>query len=257
MTTVNLAFECLGEQHPGRPLLVLHGFFASGRNWRGLARQLAVRRRVYLLDMRNHGLSPQAALMDYPSMAADVLQFMDTQQIAVADLLGHSMGGKIAMWLALQASPRIGHLIIADIAPVTYSHNFDNTVQALRDLPLHSLTNRKQAETSLAAAIPDLSYRQFLLQNLVLEQGQYRWRVNLDYFQTNGHFIVGFPEPGAGLIFQRPVLFLSGEASGYIRPEAIYRYFPLAEIVELAGTGHWLHVDAPEQFLALLEAHLS
>lgn len=248
MQAVELAFEVFGEQHGGTPLLILHGFFASSRNWRSIARQLAAERPVYVLDMRNHGTSPHAEHMDYPAMAADLALFMETQDLAKVHLLGHSMGGKIAMWFALHYPARVGKLMVADIAPVSYVHSFDNTVNALKDLPLSELGNRKQAEEWLAETIPDLNYRQFLLQNLLLENGVYRWRVNLDIFHRNAHHIVGFPESVAIESYPEPALFLSGEHSAYIQSDAVYRLFPKALISEIPGTGHWLHVDAPERF---------
>lgn len=246
--TVPLAFEAFDEGASGCPLLILHGFFASSRNWRSIARTLAAQRPVYVLDMRNHGASPTAAVMDYPSMAADVLGFMDVQGFETAAVLGHSMGGKVAMWLALQQPQRIRHLLIADISPVAYRHTFDNTLSALNALPLQAISNRKQAETQLAAAIPDLSYRQFLLQNLVLENGRYRWRVDLDNFQRNAPFIVGFPDTAACQPYPQPALFLAGEQSNYIQPDAIAALFPAAVIEAIAGTGHWLHAEAPQVF---------
>ena len=248
MQTVELAFESFGEQHAGCPLLILHGFFASSRNWRTIAKQLAHSRRVYVLDMRNHGLSPHAARMDYPAMAADVEMFMASRAIETADFLGHSMGGKIAMWLALHYPRRIENLIVADIAPVKYDHCFDPALKALKDLPLSDLGNRKQAEEWLAPMIADMNYRQFLLQNLLFQDGHYRWRINLNFFQANAHHIVGFPDIGAIEAYPKPALFLSGERSVYIRGDAIYRLFPKATISEIAGTGHWLHVDAPQLF---------
>jgi esterase len=253
----NLNFEHFGEQHSGCPLLILHGFFASARNWRSIAKQLATHRPVYVLDMRNHGLSPHHPVMDYPTMTADVLAFMDKQHITQAALLGHSMGGKIAMWFALHHPQRIQSLIIVDIAPVSYEHSFDTTVQALRDLPLDSFNNRKQMEEWLAPAIADLTYRQFLLQNLQLADGHYSWRVNLDYFQHNAPYIVAFPETAPGPQYQHPALFLAGEHSPYIRAEAVYRLFPQAQIQEIPGTGHWLHVDAPQEFVQRVESWLA
>jgi esterase len=248
MQAVELAFECFGEQHGGSPLLILHGFFASSRNWRAIARQLAASHRVYVPDMRNHGASPHAEHMDYPAMAADIALFMDKMEIAKAHFLGHSMGGKIAMWFALHHPQRVEKLMVADIAPVSYSHNFDNTVNALKNLPLNELGNRKQAEDWLASAIPDLNYRQFLLQNLLLRDGAYRWRVNLEFFHRNAHHIVAFPESFANVSYPEPALFLAGESSAYIHSEAVYRLFPQATISEILGTGHWLHVEAPERF---------
>ena len=248
MQTVELEFECFGEQHSGCPLLILHGFFASARNWRSIAKQLAAERRVYVLDMRNHGNSPHSEQMHYPAMAADLAAFMDSRQIKVADLLGHSMGGKIAMWFALQYPQRIGKLIVADISPVSYQHSFDRTATALKALPLAALSNRKQAEEWLTPEIPDQNYRQFLLQNLLLQDGNYRWRINLDYFQRNAHFIVEFPDTTGVAAYPQPVFFLAGEHSAYIHREAIFALFPLAVIGEIPGTGHWLHVDAPQVF---------
>jgi pimeloyl-ACP methyl ester carboxylesterase len=249
----NLVFEQFGEQHSGCPLLILHGFFASSRNWRAIAKRLANHRRVYVLDMRNHGGSPHNPLMDYPNMAADVLAFMDKQHVSKADLLGHSMGGKIAMWFALHYPQRLGALIVVDIAPVSYQHSFDPTIQALRDLPLNNFSNRKQMEEWLAPAIADLNYRQFLLQNLLFVDGAYHWRVNLDYFQDNAPNIVAFPPVPANAFYPNPALFLAGEHSRYIQPEAVLPLFPAAKIIEMAGCGHWLHVDAPQLFIEQVE----
>ncbi len=248
MQTVELAFEAFGEQHNGSPLLILHGFFASSRNWRSIARQLAGHRRVFVLDMRNHGDSPHDEQMDYPVMAADLLEFMERHRIFTADLLGHSMGGKIAMWFALNHPERVNKLIVADISPVSYVYNFDKTINALKDLPLHGISNRKQAEEWLAFAIPDINYRQFLLQNLLLQDGFYRWRINPEFFRKNAHYIVAFPETDKVKPYPKPVLFLGGEKSEYIHSHAIYRLFPKALITEIAGSGHWVHVDAPQLF---------
>ena len=257
MSVLELSFESFNPDSLATPLLILHGFFASARNWRGLAKRFSEQRPVYVLDLRNHGGSPHDARMDYPQLAEDVIAFLDQHGFDQADFLGHSMGGKVAMWLALHQPKSIRQLIVADISPVSYSHCFDHTISSLRGLDLAKLSNRKQAEENLAEAIPDLSYRQFLLQNLLLEQGEYHWRVNLDYFQANAAHIVAFPDVSPGTAFKKPVLFLSGEQSYYIRPEAIYPLFPEAQIVELAGTGHWLHIDAPEEFLRLSEDWLN
>ncbi|TAK60218.1 alpha/beta fold hydrolase, partial [Methylobacter sp.] len=149
METVQLAFEEFGDSN-NSPLIILHGFFASSRNWRQIALRLSVRFHVYVPDMRNHGASPHHPLMDYPAMTADLLQFMDDHGLKTASLLGHSMGGKVAMWLALSAPDRVNKLVVADIAPVSYKHNFDKTIQSLKALPLAEISNRKQAETLLA-----------------------------------------------------------------------------------------------------------
>ena len=255
MRAVELAFESFGE--PGQPpLLIIHGFLAASRNWRTVARQLALSHHVYVLDMRNHGNSPHAELLDYPNMANDLLAFMDKHKIAVAHLLGHSMGGKVAMWFALHYPARVGHLIVADIAPVSYQHSFDALVAALSEVPVASIGNRKQAEEALADAVPDLAYRQFLLQNLLLKDGTYYWRINLDIIQKNAHHIVGFPELG-GTNFSRPVLFIGGGNSKYLHKQAIATVFPQASISEIPDTGHWLYVEAPEAFCGLVNDWLA
>ena len=238
------------------PLVILHGFFASSRNWRQIAEQLASKRRVYVPDLRNHGTSPHHAQMDYPTMTADVLDFLNQQGIGRADLLGHSMGGKIAMWFALHHAERLNKLVVADIAPVTYRHGFAKLITALKALPLTELSNRKQAETFLADAIPDLSYRQFLLQNLVLEQGHYRWRINLDYFACNADHIAGFPAVDGLPGYKEACLFLAGAESNYVQAETLPALFPQARLERLAGAGHWLHVQQPMAFIEWVEHFL-
>ncbi len=256
MSNLELSFEAFGAEHSGPPLIILHGFFACARNWRGIARLLAARRPVYILDQRNHGGSPHHPVMDYPALAADVTDFMDQQGFAQADIVGHSMGGKVAMWLALHNPKRVHKLIIADIAPVSYRHSFDHTIQTLRQLPLSELRNRKQAEQLLAGAHTDIAYIQFLLQNLQLSNGAYYWRVNLDYFAANAANIVAFPEPACEP-YPAAALFLAGENSAYVQAEAIYALFPQATLVTLKNAGHWLQVDAPAALQAEIEAWLA
>jgi esterase len=251
MTSIALAYDSFGE--PGDiPLLIVHGFLAASRNWRAVAKRLAERHHVYVLDMRNHGSSPHAEVLDYPSMAADLLAFMDSHGISRAHLLGHSMGGKAVMWFALHYPERVTGLIVADIAPVSYQHSFDDLVDALSRLPVHSIGNRKEAEEALAETIPDLAYRQFLLQNLLLKDGTYYWRINLDIIQKNAHHIVGFPDVGESR-FVRPVLFIGGGNSKYLDEDAIYAVFPQARIVKIPDTGHWLYVEEPAAFCSLVE----
>ncbi|MGD0958568.1 MAG: alpha/beta fold hydrolase [Methylomonas sp.] len=209
MPPVELAYEHYGEQHSGCPLIILHGFFGSSRNWRAIAQRLAADYPVYVLDMRNHGLSPHAPEMDYPSMAEDLAFFMERLNLSRAHILGHSMGGKIAMWFALQQPERVENLLIADISPVSYAHSFENLIQALKNLPLHELGNRKQADIWLEPYISESPYRQFLLQNLAFQDGNYYWRVNLDYFLDNAGFIAAFPELENIQPYPKPVLFLA------------------------------------------------
>lgn len=255
MKIVELAFEEFGDSN-NSPLIILHGFFASSRNWRQIALRLAARFHVYVPDIRNHGASPHNPLMDYPSMAADLLRFMDDHNFKTASLLGHSMGGKVAMWLALTAADRVNKLIVADIAPVSYKHSFDKTILGLKTLPLAEISNRKQAETLLAETIPELSYRQFLLQNLVLQDGKYCWRVDLDIFHQMSPNIAAFPNADHLAPFTGKALFIAGADSDFVKPEDIKSLFPKAALSTIADAGHWLHIQQPDAFTTLVEDFL-
>lgn len=252
---INLNFEEYGESDLPA-LIILHGFFASSRNWRQVAKKLAAQHHVYVLDMRNHGGSPHTEIMDYPAMAADIALFLQTQQLTKANILGHSMGGKVAMWLALSAPECIDKLIVADISPVSYRHSFDNLIQALKDLPLEQLSTRKQADNLLSNAIPEASFRQFLLQNLVLKEGAYCWRIDLDIFANTADNIIAFPETGALAAYTDKALFLSGETSSYVQEDSVYKLFPQAKIKVIAGAGHWLQAEQPELFCKAVDRFL-
>lgn len=255
METVELAFEEFGDPN-NSPLIILHGFFASSRNWRQIAVRLAARFHVYVPDMRNHGASPHHPLMDYPAMAADLRRFMDDRGLKTASLLGHSMGGKVAMWFALSSPDRVNKLVVADIAPVSYKHSFEKTILALKALPLAEISNRKQAETLLAETIPELSYRQFLLQNLVLQDGKYCWRVDLDIFHRMASNIAAFPDADHFSSFTGKALFIAGADSDFVKPGDIKSLFPEAALSTIAGAGHWLHIQQPDAFIALVENFL-
>jgi pimeloyl-ACP methyl ester carboxylesterase len=254
--TVDLAFEEFGDPD-NSPIIILHGFFASSRNWRQIAQKLAVQYHVYVPDMRNHGVSPQHRLLDYPNMTADLLRFIEQRGLDSVHLLGHSMGGKVAMWFALAAPERVGKLIVIDIAPVSYPHSFDNTILALKALPLADISNRKQAEMLLVSAIPELSYRQFLLQNLILRDSQYCWRVDLDVFYQMSVHIAGFPQTDHLAAYVGKVLFIAGGDSDFVKPESINSLFPKAVLSIIDNAGHWLHVQQPDAFTEQVEGFLA
>jgi esterase len=255
METVELAYEELGKDNP-IPLIILHGFFASSRNWRKIAERLSGEFHVYVLDMRNHGLSPHHEIMGYPSMTADVLRFMAVHKLTTAHIMGHSMGGKIAMWLALNHPDRMGKLLVVDIAPKSYTHSFDNTIQALIDLPLAQIHNRKQAEILLAKGIPELDYRQFLLQNLALKEGRYHWRIDLEVFMRMASNIAAFPENQDLSPYSGECIFIAGAESAYLAPKDTLSLFPNALFRTIANAGHWLHVQQPEVFTEVVEKFL-
>jgi esterase len=255
MNTVELAYEELGKDNP-IPLIILHGFFASSRNWRKIAERLSSAYHVYVVDMRNHGSSPHHPKMDYPSMTADILRFMDEHALTTAHVVGHSMGGKIAMWLALNHPERLGKLIVVDIAPKSYTHNFDKTIQALIDLPLAEIQHRKQAEQMLAKNIPELDYRQFLLQNMVLEDGSYHWRVDLAIFLLTAPNILAFPETQGKSSYSGQTLFVAGANSFYLTEKDTLHLFPNALFETIADAGHWVHAQQPEIFTEVVENFL-
>jgi pimeloyl-ACP methyl ester carboxylesterase len=249
MHTVTLAFEQFGEMR-NPPLIILHGFFASARNWRQIAEKLSATFCVYVLDARNHGASPHYEIMNYETMAADVAHFITQKALQNVALIGHSMGGKTAMWLALKYPNLVQNLIVVDIAPIRYKHSFEPLINALKSLPLAELTNRKQADLWLENAIPELAYRQFLLQNLVLKSGgQYQWRIDLDIFQRNAANILTFPAIENVAQFVGKTLFIAGGNSRYIKENSTEMLFPFAKIQVIPNAEHWIHVQQPEAFL--------
>ncbi len=255
METLDLAYEELGNENKSS-LLILHGFFASSRNWRAISDKLATNYHVFVPDMRNHGRSPHHQQMDYPSMAADVLAFMHKHNLSSVNLIGHSMGGKVAMWLALHYPKIISKLIIVDIAPKRYDQSFDRILHALANLPLAKLQNRKQAEALLAESIPQQEYRQFLLQNLVLADGKYQWRINLSIYLNNADHIASFPDTASLQPFEGETMFIAGAESNYVNPNDTQTLFPGSQYKPIEGTGHWLHVQKPEVFLQEVESFL-
>lgn len=256
METVELFSENFGDKdHP--PLIILHGFFASSRNWRQIAKKLAADFNVYVLDLRNHGSSPHHEWMDYPSMAADLLLFLQQNNLPKVSLLGHSMGGKVAMWFALNHPEYVDNLLMVDIAPVSYQHSFNEVIEALMALPLTEIQNRKQAEAFLSSSIADLSFRQFLLQNLSLEEGHYSWRIDLGIFYRMADNIIAFPETGLLAPYQAKAVFIAGGNSSYVSADDIVELFPYAKLEIMSEAGHWLHVEKTNEFIALLNEYLN
>jgi len=255
---LDLAFSVTGD---GPPLIILHGLFGWKRNWAGIAKALQDDYRVYTLDLRNHGESPHGADMSYPDMADDVARFIDTQRLFPVRLVGHSMGGKTAMTLALTAPGMIDRLTIVDIAPVTYARDYDHYIRALQAVDVKNATRRSDIENSLAQEFPDRSVRAFLLQNLVkYPTGEYGWRVNLDAISGHMGDIMGFPATPDAHGYPGQTLFLGGRQSDYIAPahrSTIDRLFPHAEIDYIEGAGHWVHADQPVAFVKRLQSFLT
>lgn len=244
------------ELGTGPPVALLHGLFGAGRNLGAVQRRLAARYRVLALDLRNHGDSPHAAGMDYAALAEDVRETLAARDALPAALIGHSMGGKAAMRLTLDRPESVTRLLVADIAPVPYEHGNGAYAAAMAALPLTPGLTRAAADAALAPAVPDASVRGFLLQNLRLGAAP-AWRIGLAEIAAGLADIEGWESPPG--TYPGPTLFVAGARSGYIRPEyrpAIRALFPAARFVTLRGSGHWVHADNPDGFIAVAEAFL-
>lgn len=238
------------------PLVIVHGLFGSARNWGGMARRLSGPRDVVAPDLRNHGDSPHRPGHAYADLAADLAGVLAAEG-RPCDLLGHSMGGKAAMVLALTRGALVRRLVVADIAPVAYAHDNSRHVAAMRGLDLAGLTSRAEADRRLAPAVPDAALRAFLLQSLDLKAVPPRWRLNLDALEAAMPAIVGWPVVEGR--FDGPALFVAGAESSYVLPAhraAIAALFPRARVARLAGAGHWLHADQPRAFEGAVETFL-
>ena len=240
------------------PLVIAHGLFGSARNWATLAKRFAEARPVIAVDLRNHGDSGWDDAMEYVSMGADLLETLDAELGAdsQAVLLGHSMGGKTMMAAALAAPERVAGMISADMAPVVYTHSHAPFIDAMRGMDLSQVTRRSQADPLLAEAVPEPPLRAFILQNLVIEDGRARWRLNLDAISAAMSELTGWPsslEPNAltARRYDGPALFYHGGASDYVTEAAqgrIRLLFPAAQIEAMPGAGHWLHAERPDAF---------
>lgn len=257
---LTLAFEESGD---GPPVVILHGLFGSSRNWRSVARALAPQHRVLCVDLRNHGASPWADSMGYLEMAADVAALITRQRLHRPLLVGHSMGGKTAMALALQDPAAIGGLVVVDIAPVAYGDRMTPYVQAMAGLDLAALTSRAVAQSRLAERLADLLAGRladpgvvgFLLQNLVSQNDHFDWRLNLAAIGLAVPALSGFPAELQGRRYGGPAMLIHGTRSDYVTPAdaAVFvACFPLARLMPIDGAGHWVHAEQPADFIAAL-----
>lgn len=257
MTSLDLDWEEAGD---GPPVLVLHGLFGSRSNWRGIARELARTHRVILPDLRNHGASPWDDTMDYPSMAADLTRLMDSLDVAGPTVIGHSMGGKAAMAVALAAPGRVGRLIVVDVAPVRYPDRMSAFVEAMRSIDPALTPDRAAVQRRLAATVPEPAVVPFLMQNLVSRDGALAWRLNLAAIGDSLGAISGFPDELRDRRYDGPVRVIAGGRSGYVRrPDGaeFQPMFPRVRVDVVAEAGHWVHADAPQSLLAIVRDELA
>ncbi|NDU99533.1 alpha/beta fold hydrolase [Pseudoroseicyclus tamaricis] len=235
----------------GVPLVIAHGLYGSGRNWGVIGKRLSDRGRVILPDIRNHGQSPHFESHGYEDMAGDLAQVIAAEG-GPADVLGHSMGGKAAMVLALTRPELVRRLVVVDIAPVAYSHTQSHVIEAARQVDLATVQSRAEAQEALGLDPVEAS---FLLQSLDMKARA--WRLNLDVLEREMGRITGFPEVGGR--FEGPAFFLSGGESSYVQPEhreRIKALFPEARIPKIPGAGHWVHADNPREVEAAVRAFL-
>ncbi len=250
---------CKQYSAEGPPLVILHGLYGNQGNWSTHARHLAQHHAVYAFDARNHGQSPRADSMRLEEMAADVAETMDALALDSAHLLGHSMGGKTAMLLALQQPQRVASLVVVDIAPVAYAKGSDSTLAALVALDVAGLNSRAEADAKLAERITSKAVRDFLLANLQRSaEGAFQWRINLPVIQQYFNDVTGWPEHKQ--VYDGPTLFIRGEQSDYILPEhhdTMRRQFPHGTLKTVANAGHWVHSEKPEAVQRLVENFLA
>jgi pimeloyl-ACP methyl ester carboxylesterase len=255
---MELHYRKLGD---GPPLIIVHGLYGSSDNWLTIGKALGDSYTVYLVDQRNHGQSPHSETHDYPSMRDDLLEFMDRHTIPSAVIIGHSMGGKTAMFLAESHPDRIAALIVIDISPTAYESGERSTqagthsriLEAMAGVDFSKVSSREDVDGQLAGYIESRRIRSFLLKNLIRDGDKgYRWRLNVPVLYRSLEKVLGGLDAGkyrgGEEIAGFPALFIRGEKSDYITDDdllVIRQIFPDSRISTIPGAGHWLHVEQP------------
>lgn len=230
----------------GAPLILLHGLFGSLENLSGLARIFAATHTVYSVDLPDHGRSPHTDHSDLATMVDGVLQWMDGQDVSSAIVVGHSLGGKVAMELALRQPDRVAQLVVLDASPSAYENRHGAVFEGLLSVPLDSIQSRGEADAALQNRIADTAVRGFLLKNLVRDGERFRWRINLEGLYRGYNELLVENSEGR---FAGPTLFVRAGQSDYIEPGAapeLQRRFPEAILETVEQAGHWLHAEQPE-----------
>lgn len=254
---MKLHHDIIGPES-GLPVLLVHGLYGQGRNLGAQARRLADTRRVVTVDLRNHGDSPHDPDASYAALAGDLAELIADLGGRV-DLVGHSMGGKAAMMLALTHPQMVRRLVIMDIAPIAYGHDQTRYIDAMEGLDLTRIDLRSQADNALADSVPEAGTRAFLLQNLDLKSDPHAWRLNLKALRDGMGQIIGWPDDLPAGNFDGKVMALRGALSDYVTEageEALRHHFPQVRVVTLKNASHWLHADAPEAVSETLAAFL-
>lgn len=243
------------NQGEGPPLVLLHGLFGSADNWGSIAKHFSQHYQVISVDLRNHGRSPHSASQTYPEMADDLSALCDALGLAQIHLLGHSLGGKVAMQFATQYPQKVSKLIIVDMAMRAYRDRYTQLMDHMLAVNLSQMASRNEVDKALADAIPNVRVRQFLLTNLVNHEGQLQWRINLPALKANYATLIA----AVNVHSDQPSLFIRGERSDYVNARDItqlQQHFPQAQFVTLP-TDHWVHAEQPQLFIQALEAFLA
>ncbi len=252
-----LNYKSYGE---GPAFVIMHGLFGMLDNWQTLARKWADRYQVILVDLRNHGRSPHVDEMDYSLMAEDVAELLETLGIDECILLGHSMGGKVAMQTALSYPELVRQLIVVDIAPRRYRAGHDSIFAALEAFDPLAVSDRKAAAAAMTQYVSEPGIQLFLLKNLTRNpEGGFRWRMNLPVIKEHYGKLIG-PVGQMGEQYDGPGLFLRGGNSGYVSTDdwpLIETLFPAAQLATVAGAGHWVHAEKPAELMAEVNAFLA
>ena len=252
---MKLNFKKIGE---GKPLLILHGLFGSSDNWGTLGKEFSKNNSVYLIDLRNHGRSPHSNEMTYSDMANDLLELIKDEKIISPTILGHSMGGKVALMFAKNYPEYLEKLIVADIGLKAYPMHHEEILNGLNSIDLELTKSRSQAQEVIKKHISSLGIQQFLLKNLYwIEKGKLAWRMNLKQIEINIEEILKEINIENSKL---NTLFLRGEMSNYILKEDfqdIKAAFPNGEIKTIKNVGHWLHAENPNEFYKLVDEFIS
>jgi pimeloyl-ACP methyl ester carboxylesterase len=252
---MQLNFKKIGS---GPPLVILHGLFGSADNWYTVSKELEKEFTMYLLDQRNHGDSPHSEEWNYAVMAEDLLELLNEENLDKVFIVGHSMGGKVAMTFAVKYPELVKRLIVADISPGYYPLHHESIIDGLQAINLSKIQSRKIADGALAEHIPDLGIRQFLLKSLGRNSDGFYWKINLPVIVK--HIEEVGKALAVGGIYEGRTLFLAGEKSNYIQEkdmESILAHFPAYEYHQIANAGHWLHADQPQAVVAEIRKFLN
>ena len=249
---MQLHYQTLGQ---GQPLVLLHGLFGSADNWGNIAKHFAQHYQVISVDLRNHGRSPHNDSQTYPEMADDLSALCDALGLEQIYLLGHSLGGKVAMQFATQYPQKVSKLIVVDMAMRAYRDRYTQLMDNMLAVNLTQMASRNEVDKALADAIPNVRVRQFLLTNLVKNEGQLQWRINLPALKANYATLIA----AVNVHFDQPSLFIRGERSDYVSERDItelQQHFPQAQFVTLP-TDHWVHAEQPQLFIQTVESFLN